>query len=107
MLMGENGIIAESKDANVGTNKAVATEEVSLAWQNVNMEYNQAHIEDRSITREQYFTIEKLNNHLTDKGTIEELNYNSTGTSTIVYKRNKDNSIYNLIVDSNGQITTL
>ena len=107
LVIGQNGVLTQAKNA-VGENQtATAEEEISMAWGSLESEYWSAWANNSSTTRSSIFTKDNIEKYL--QGTVDVFTYNEDGTGTITYKSNsstKTNS-ENFAIDANGTVNLL
>ena len=106
MWFGNNGIINKAFASKETFSIASAKAEISLAWASCEIDYNLGKAGDYTVTREDYYTLERLNNYLKGKGTVNSINFKSNGASRIEYSSDNDKNIKNKIfkINENGII---
>jgi type II secretory pathway pseudopilin PulG len=101
---GDSGVITKAQSASSATKETNAKERIILAWNDCNMDYAEAKLENENVERANYFTEEKM---LEALGSTDEMtNYeydNDTGAITLTYE--EQSTVYNFNIDSNGNIT--
>lgn len=107
LLVGDNGVLNKSTKAVKATKKAVAEEQVGLAWTSAKAKYYDDSIYDESIKDENYFKASELTNYLS-QGEIVDVKYkmNSNGDSLVVYKdtTGKQPVYYTVTIKGSGQV---
>lgn len=109
LVMGENGVLSQARNAVVDNKNATAKEEVALAWASLESDYWSKWASNSSLKKSDVFTKENMNKYLQTTGRIDEDNsnsfiYNEGGTSTVIYT-SKDNDIkYTFQISANGDV---
>ena len=103
--VGNNWILTQAISSVEKNKEATAKEEISLAWGNAYSEYLEAWTENLTENIDNYFTETNLNKYVEDTGTITNLVYNANGISTLTYTSKSDNSVYNMEIGSDGNIS--
>jgi uncharacterized repeat protein (TIGR02543 family) len=102
LVVGENGILNKAQNAVKENRKATAKEEIALAWAACEADYMSEWVNNQSAQKADFFTEGKLNENLTGKGTVTNLEYIENGTSTLKYQSN--NTLYTMKIDENGNV---
>ena len=91
LVVGNNGILAQAKNATESYSTATAEEEIAMAWASLETDYLSAWANNASTTRGEIFTKPNIEKYLNGTGEVKEdegFTYNEGGTSIIKYKSN-------------------
>ena len=103
-VIGENGLLSQTKGASLKSKEDVALEDVGEAWSSLDSDYWEALTNNALVSRGDYFNEESLNRLLKGKGKVTNLKYNENGESGFDYTTDSGNKTYNMVVDENGDI---
>ena len=103
-VIGENGLLSQTKSASLKSKEDVALEDVGEAWASLDSDYWEDLTNNALVSRGDYFNEESLNKLLKGKGKVTNLNYNENGESGFDYTTDSGNETYSMVVDENGDI---
>lgn len=104
LVLGKNGILEQAQNAVSSHKAGTAKEEVGFAWSSCQTEYMKESASNQGVDKSSFFTAEKLNANLGEKGTASNVIYSETGDSTLTYVPTDGNLAYNMKITSDGQI---
>ena len=92
LVLGDNGILTQTKNATDKHRGETAKEEISMAWASCESDYWSAWANNSSLSKRDFFEGNNGNKgivaYLSELGVASELVYNENGISTIKYKSN-------------------
>ena len=107
LVLGDNGVLTQSKNATESHRTATAEEEIAMAWGSLESDYWSAWTNNSSTTKGSVFTKANIEKYLEGQGTVDTFKYNENGTGSITYKSNSSTkpSPDFFEIDSNGKVT--
>lgn len=105
ILMGDNGILNNSMKAADKTNRETVKEELEMGYTTCQTKYLTEKAQDGSINKADYFTEEKMNEALGNKGKISEMTIDEEdGTRVGKYYSNTVKSSYVFRIEEDGKV---
>ena len=105
LVVGEGGILGKAQNGVSASRAGSVKEEIGLAWSACETEYMEEWVSNQGIDKSTFFTKEKLNENLGNKGIVKAVTYNETGDSTLTYASVDGNLVYAMKISSTGQVS--
>lgn len=104
LVAGQNGVLLKSQNAVEESKKAIALEQVTMAWATIQADYL---VNGAGQDKSMYFTVDRLNVNLS-QGEITEVRYGA-GDSELVYKITESGTTvyYRILVTTEGKVSVV